>query len=82
MALVDRECFRQRHGHRFDVGVAAARVEVELEARVLAAQRLFMTAELPHGHLRLEGQAVAVDDLEVGGEVGDRALIADPLRIN
>ena len=30
-------------------------------------------------HLRLEGKRGAVDGVEVGGEVGDRALVADPL---
>ena len=39
-------------------------------------------AQLLDRHLRLEGQRRAVVDVEVGGEVGDRALVADPLRVD
>ena len=35
-----------------------------------------------HRHLRLERQRGAVDRLEVGGEVGHGALVADPLRVD
>ena len=54
--------------------------EVELQARVLARAVALLAAELGDRHLRLEGEGRAVDRVEVGAEVGHRALVADPLR--
>ena len=78
VALVDREGGGEGDRDRFDVGVAGAGLEVEAQARVLGAGGLLVAAELGDRHLRGEGQARAVDGVEVGGE-GDRgALVADP----
>ena len=44
--------------------------------------RRLAAAELPDRHLRLERQRRAVDGVEVGGEVGDRPLVADPLGVD
>ena len=65
---------------RFDVGVAGPGVRSKRSSGFGAALGRLAAAELRDRHLRLEGQRRAVDRVEVGGEVGDRALVADPLR--
>ena len=50
--LVDLKGPRQGHGYRFEVGVARGGVEIELQARILAAGGRLSPAELGDRHLR------------------------------
>ena len=82
MALVDREGLRQGHRERFDVGVAGPGLEVEAKRSGSCDRRCVLAAQLADRQLRFEREGRAVDRLEVGAEVGDRALVADALRVD
>ena len=79
MALVDLEGFGQGDRERFEVGVTGTGVEFDCEAGVLAA----LVALWPPSWVMVifggEGEGVAVDRLEGGGEVGDGSLVTDSL---
>ena len=80
VALVDREGLREGDRERFDVGVAFAGLQVEPQARVLGPSGGLLAAELGDRHPRIKAECGTVVGVEVGGEVSDRALVADPLR--